>query len=52
MSKMIIFLLFSPIGVPIWVFLIAWLAFKLNVFWFLKKKEIELPDWDDPIYKD
>ncbi len=35
MNETIIFLLFSPVGVPAWVFLIAWLAFKLNVFWFL-----------------
>jgi len=57
MGDAILFLLLSPIGVPFWVFLIAWLSFKLNVFWFLNKKETEinwedkLPDWDDPIYK-
>jgi len=54
MVDTLLFLLLSPIGVPAWVFLIAWISFKLDAFWFLKKKdtEIDLPDWDDPIFKD
>ena len=52
MVDTLLFLLFSPLGVPVWVFLIAWAAFKLNVFSFLKEKELDLPGWDDPIFKD
>ena len=48
----ILFLLFNPVSIPAWIYLIAWAAFKLNVFSFLKEKELDLPDWDDPIYKD
>jgi len=51
MSKGILILLFNPMCIPLWVFLIAWLAFKLDVFRFLRKKELDLPGWDDPIYK-
>jgi hypothetical protein len=52
MTDILLFLIFSPMGVPIWVFLIAWLAFKLDVFRFLRKEVIELADKNDPpIYK-
>ena len=51
MEDAILILMFNPMVLPAWVFLISWLAFKLDVFRFLRKKELDLPDWDDPIYK-
>ena len=52
MGNVIIFLLLTPMFVPVWVFLIAWAAFKLDAFRFLREEDkIELSDWDDPIFK-
>ncbi len=52
MGNIIVFLLFTPMFVPLWVFLIAWVAFKVDAFRFLREEELDLPEWDDPIFKD
>ena len=47
MEDTILFLLFNPVSIPAWVYLIVWLAFKLDVFRFLKNNDNDLTVIDD-----